>query len=170
MISIPLGIKMRTSPPYPRARRKRRLKWGGFLEYKGWPLLQSACTLCRHIYNWNIVECHVKQPISFFTLMTSERYRTLSRTPTRSRKRKRKRSDSVLWQKPLHQQKCHKGKNDNTNNAKKSLITGRLRTDLGRSVGVTMATQLVWLTWFTGQTFPPPQQPCNQKDTRLKNL
>ena len=28
----------------------------------------------------------------------------------------------------------------------KSLITQRLRTDLGRSVGVTTATQLVWLT------------------------
>ena len=28
-------------------------------------LLQSACTsLCRHIYNWNIVACDVKQPIS----------------------------------------------------------------------------------------------------------
>ena len=42
----------------------------------------------------------------------------------------------------------------------------RLRTDLGRSVGVTMVTQLVWLTWFTGPTFPLSQQPCNQKDTR----
>ena len=31
-----------------------------------------------------------------------------------------------------------KGQSDNTNNA--------LRTDLGRSVGVTTATQLVWLT------------------------
>ena len=27
-------------------------------------LLQSACTsMCRHIYNWNIVDCDVKQPI-----------------------------------------------------------------------------------------------------------
>ena len=39
-----------------------------------------------------------------------------------------------------------KGQNDNTNNATKSLITERLRTDLGRSGGVTMASQLVWLT------------------------
>ena len=30
----------------------------------------------------------------------------------------------------------------------KSAITERLRTDLGRSVGVTIATQLVWLTWL----------------------
>ena len=27
--------------------------------------LQSACTdMCRHIYNWNIVACSVKQPVS----------------------------------------------------------------------------------------------------------
>ena len=38
----------------------------------------------------------------------------------------------------------------------KNSITQRLRTDLGRSVGVTTATQLVWLTWFTGPTFPLP--------------
>ena len=37
-----------------------------------------------------------------------------------------------------------KGQSDNTSNAKKSSITQRLRTDLGRSVGVTTATQLVW--------------------------
>ena len=49
-----------------------------------------------------------------------------------------------------------KGQNDNTNNVTKSSITQRLRTDLGRSVGVTTATQMVWLTWFTGQTFPLP--------------
>ena len=38
----------------------------------------------------------------------------------------------------------------------KSSIKQRLRTDLRRSVGVTTATQLVWLTWFTGPTFPLP--------------
>ena len=38
----------------------------------------------------------------------------------------------------------------------KSSIKQRLRTDLGRSVGVTTATQLVWLTWFTGPTLPLP--------------
>ena len=45
-----------------------------------------------------------------------------------------------------------------------------MRTDLGRSVGVTIATQLVWLTWFTGPTSHSPQQPCNQKDTHLKSV
>ena len=32
----------------------------------------------------------------------------------------------------------------------KRSITERLRTDLRRSVGVTMATHLLWLTWLTG--------------------
>ena len=60
--------------------------------------------------------------------------------------RKRKRSDSVLWQKPLHQQQCQKGKVTTQTTPQKSSITQRLRTDFGRSVGVTTATQLVWLT------------------------
>ena len=66
--------------------------------------------------------------------------------PTYSFKRKRKRSDSVLWQKPLHQQKCQKGKVTTQTTPQKSSIKQRLQTDLGRSVGVTKATQLVWLT------------------------
>ena len=69
---------------------------------------------------------------------------------------KRKRSDSVIWQKPLHQQKCQKGKLTTQTTPQKSSITERLRTDLGRPVGVTLATKLVWLTWFTGPTFPLP--------------
>ena len=47
-----------------------------------------------------------------------------------------------------------KGQSDNTNNATNSSITQRLRTDLGRSVGVTTATQLFWFTGFTGPVFP----------------
>ena len=35
-------------------------------------------------------------------------------------------------------------------------ITQRLRADLGRSVGVTTATQLVWLTGLRAPTFPLP--------------
>ena len=50
----------------------------------------------------------------------------------------------------------------------KSSITQRLRTDLGRSVGVTTATQLVWLTGLRAQPSNFPQQPCNQKDRHLK--
>ena len=44
-----------------------------------------------------------------------------------------------------------KGQSDNTNNATKKSIKQRLRTDLGRSVGVTTATQLVWLTGLRAQ-------------------
>ena len=61
-----------------------------------------------------------------------------------------------------------KRQSDNTNNATKSSIKQQLRTDLGRSFGVTAATKLVWLTWFTGPSFHSPQQPCDQKDTHLK--
>ena len=39
-----------------------------------------------------------------------------------------------------------KGQSDNTNNATKSSIKQQLQTDLGRSVGVTTVTQLVWFT------------------------
>ena len=39
---------------------------------------------------------------------------------------------------------------DNTKTPPKTSITQRLRNDLGRSVGVTTATQLVWLNRFTG--------------------
>ena len=58
-------------------------------------------------------------------------------------KRKTKRSDSVLWQKPLnvHQQKCQNGKVTTQTPPQKGSITQRLRTDLGRSMGVTTATQ-----------------------------
>ena len=47
------------------------------------------------------------------------------------KKRKRKRSDSVLWQKPLHQQKCQKGKVTTQTTPQKSSIkqrADRLRT------------------------------------------
>ena len=44
-------------------------------------------------------------------------------------------------------------------------MTQRLRTDLGQASGVTTATQLVWLTWCTGQTF---QLSASVFDTILK--
>ena len=78
-------------------------------------------------------------------------------------KRKRKRSDSILWQKPQHQQNKSKKQRDNTKTPPKTSITQRLRTDLGRSVGVTTATQLVYLNQFTGsQPFHSPQQLYNR--------
>ena len=63
---------------------------------------------------------------------------------------KRKRSDSALWQKPLHRQKNPKSNVTTQRTPPKTSITQRLRTDLGRSAGVTIATQLVWLNQFTG--------------------
>ena len=47
-------------------------------------------------------------------------------------------------------------------------ITQRLRTDLGRPVGVTTSIQLVWLTGLQAEPSHSPQQPCNQKDTHVK--
>ena len=44
------------------------------------------------------------------------------------------------------------GQSDNTKPYQKSITQG-LRTDLGRSVGVTVATQLVLFTGFTGPNF-----------------
>ena len=64
-------------------------------------------------------------------------------------KRKRRRSDSVLWQKPLYKLIIRKPKDNIQTPKKTSSITQRLRTDLGRSVGVTTVIQLVWLNRFT---------------------
>ena len=77
-----------------------------------------------------------------------------------------------IWLSPMTkaptQAEMPKGQSDNTNNATKSSITQVLRTDLGRLVGVTTATQLLWLTDLRAQPSHFPQQPCNQKDTHLK--
>ena len=54
-----------------------------------------------------------------------------------------------IWLSPMT--KAHtpieisKKQNDNTKTPPKTSITQRLRTDLGRSVEITIATQLVWL-------------------------
>ena len=72
----------------------------------------------------------------------------------------RKEKKEEIWLSPMRKAptpaEMSKGQNDNTNNDTKKFDYTRLRTDLGRSVGVTTATQLVWLTWFTGPTFPLP--------------
>ena len=93
--------------------------------------------------------------------------------------RKRKRSDSVLWQKPLHQQKCQKGKVTTQTTPQKSSIKQRLRTDLGRSVGVTTAIQLVWLTGLSdyimgifyltekGEIWPIHLSPLKEPEQRI---
>ena len=63
--------------------------------------------------------------------------------------KKRKRSESVLWQKPLHSQKNPKIIETIQKPPQETSIIQRLRTDLGRSVGVTAVTPLVWLNRFT---------------------
>ena len=52
--------------------------------------------------------------------------------------------------KVLTQKENSKKQSDKTKTPQQTAITQRLRADLGRSVGVTIATQLVWLNRFTG--------------------
>ena len=83
-------------------------------------------------------------------------------------KTKRRRSDPVLWQKPLYQQKCQRGKvATQTTQQKGSIkqkIADRLRTvswsNYSHPTGV--------VNRFTGPPSHSPQQPCNQKYTHLK--
>ena len=82
-------------------------------------------------------------------------------------KTKRRRSDSVLLQKPLYPRKCQKGKVKTQTAPQKSSIKQRLRPDLGRSVGVTTATQLVWFTRFSGPNLPTPR---NSRVIENKNM
>ena len=49
-----------------------------------------------------------------------------------------------------------KGQSDNTNNATKSSIKQQLRTDFGRSVGVTKAHTTGVVNLVYGPTFPLP--------------
>ena len=79
---------------------------------------------------------------------------------------KRRRSDPVLWQKPLYQQKCQRGKVTTQTTPQKSSIKQQLRTDLGRSVGVTTATQLVWLTGLRAH-LPTPRNSRVIKRTHI---
>ena len=69
---------------------------------------------------------------------------------------------------PFTSRNVKKGKVTTQTMPKKSSITQRLRTGLGRSVGVTTTTQLLWLTGLRAQPSHFPQQPCNQKDKHLK--
>ena len=54
------------------------------------------------------------------------------------------------YDKSPYTNKKSKPQRDNTKTPPKTSITQRLRTDIGRSVGVTTTTQLVWLNRFTG--------------------
>ena len=63
--------------------------------------------------------------------------------------------------------KCQNGKVTTQTTPQKKSITHRLRTDLGRSVGVTTATHLVWLTWFTGSGLMAEGVPTNNQRGRI---
>ena len=78
---------------------------------------------------------------------------------------KRRRSDPVLWQKPLYQQKCQRDKVTTQTTPQKRSIKQQLRTDLGWSVGVATATQLVWLTGLRAH-LPTPRNSRVIKRTR----
>ena len=72
--------------------------------------------------------------------------------------RLQKEKKEEIWLSPMTKAptpaELSKGQGDNTKTPQKSSITQRSRTDLGRSVGVTTSTQLVWFTWFTGPNLP----------------
>ena len=85
-------------------------------------------------WSWYLEREYIDEELNFHYIVK------FSNEETRVLKRKRKRSDPVLWQKPLHQQKCRKGKVTTQTTPQKSSTKQRLRTDLGRSVGVTKAT------------------------------
>ena len=71
---------------------------------------------------------------------------------------------------PIPTEKSKK-QHDKTQTLPKTSITQLLWTDLGRSVGITIATQLVWLNRFTGaQNSHLPQKLCNQQDTLIRTF
>ena len=59
----------------------------------------------------------------------------------------------------MSKEQCYK-----TKMSTKNSITQRLRADLERSVGVTTATQLVWLTGYQAKPSLSQQQPCSQNE------
>ena len=117
--------------------------------------------------NVNAVATHIVVIITFSTLLQISLQQCYAGHIFKMKnalfQEKRKRSDSALWQKPLHWQKNPKSNVTTQRTPPKTSITQRLRTDLGRSAGVTIATQLVWLNQFTGsQPSHSPQQLCNR--------
>ena len=75
-----------------------------------------------------------------------------------------KRSDSVLWQKLLHQQTWQKGKVTTQKTPQKKFDYTAIAD---RSVGVTTATQLVWLYRFTSAQ---PSQVLHTSSRVSKNI
>ena len=65
---------------------------------------------------------------------------------------------------------CQKGKVTTQTTPQKSSITRRLQTDLGRSVGVTTVTQLMWLTGLRALNLPNPRNSHVLNKHTFKNL
>ena len=89
--------------------------------------------------------------------------------PHRSVCKEKREEKEEIWFSPMRKAltpaEMSKGQSDNINNATKKFDYTAIADDLGRSVGVTSTTQLVWLTGLRAQPSNSPQQPCNQKDT-----
>ena len=88
------------------------------------------CLLCRKL--WDIHNPKVKTE-TWYSIQEEAYNRFYKKKYTYYNERKRKISDSwsVLWQKPLHQQKCQKGKVTTQTSHKKfdyTAVTDRLRT------------------------------------------
>ena len=79
--------------------------------------------------------------------------------------KEKRRSDPVLWQNPLYPQQIRKPK-DNTQTPPKTSITQRLRTDLGRSVGVTSHPTGVVKPGLKGTNLPTHRKSCVINRTR----
>ena len=103
--------------------QRNYMKYMGTTHHKIAPNITNERLKTRCTYLWNTIHTTTTKSKHNLSLIVKV-------------KRKRKRSDQVIWQKPLHPQKTPKS-NVTT---QKTSITQRLRTDLGRSVGVTTAT------------------------------
>ena len=112
-------------------------QWGhDCVTWTDYILIRSACFIpnSHQKHVWNV--CKRKKEEIWLSPMT--------KAPTTTHK-----IQKATWQ--------HK-------NATKTSITQRLRTDLWRSVRVTIATKLMWLNGFTGfQPFHYPQKLCYPK-------
>ena len=111
------------------------------------------------VFTWKLIVTHLSKILSVDNSKVWVINLGLQRT-------KRRRSDPVLWQKPLYQQKCQRDKVTTQTTPQKSSNKQQLRTDLGRSVGVTTATQLVWLTGLRAH-LPTPRNSRVIKRTHI---
>ena len=77
---------------------------------------------------------------------------------------------SSMTKAPTPTEKSKKQRDGNIKTPPKTSITQRLQTDLWRSVGVTIATQLVWLNQLTGPNLPTHHNSCVIEGTDMQVL